>query len=40
MHNISNRQIIRNAGNAVTGVAYLTEAEITELFGGMDDPEP
>ena len=35
-----NIKIIRNAGNAVTGVAYLTEAEITELFGGMDDPEP
>ena len=33
-----NIKIIRNAGNAVTGVAYLTEAEITELFGGMDDP--
>jgi len=32
-----NIKIVRNADNKITGVAYLTAAEITELFGDDDE---
>ena len=34
-----NIKIIRNEQNEITGVAYLTEAEVTELFGDMEAPD-
>lgn len=34
-----NVKIIRDANNKITGAAYMTEAEVTELFGGMEDPD-
>ena len=32
-----NIKIVRDADNKITGAAYMTEAELTELFGDMDD---
>ena len=34
-----NIRIIRGEDEKITGVAYLTEAEITELFGNWDEPD-
>ncbi len=34
-----NIKIIRDADNKITGVAYMTEAEVTELFGNMSDDD-
>ena len=34
-----NIKITRDANNNITGVAYMTEAEVAELFGDMDDPD-
>lgn len=34
-----NIKIVRDADNKITGVAYMTEAEVTELFGDMDDSD-
>ena len=35
-----NIKIVRNEKNEITGVAYMTEAEVTELFGDSeDDPD-
>lgn len=34
-----NIRIIRGEDEKITGVAYLTEAEITELFGDWDEPD-
>ena len=33
-----NIKIVRNEENAITGVAYMTDAEVTELLGDLDDP--
>ncbi len=32
-----NIKIVRNKNNEITGVAYMTEAEVTELFGDCED---
>lgn len=32
-----NVRILRNANDQITGAAYMTEAEVTELFGDMED---
>ena len=34
-----NIKIVRNEKNEITGVAYMTEAEVTELFGDMEDTD-
>ncbi len=34
-----NIKIIRDANDRITGVAYMTEAEVTELLGDMGDPD-
>ena len=34
-----NIKIIRDANNNITGVAYMTGAEVAELLGDMDDPD-
>ncbi len=34
-----NIKIVRDAKNKIIGVAYMTEAEVAELFGDMDDPD-
>ena len=34
-----NIKIIRDANNKITGVSYMTEAEVIELFGDMDEPD-
>ena len=34
-----NIKITRDANNNITDVAYMTEAEVIELFGDMDDPD-
>ncbi len=34
-----NIKIVRDAKNKITGVSYLTEAEVTKLLGDMDDPD-
>ena len=34
-----NIKIVRNQNNEITGVAYMTEAEVTELLGDMLDPD-
>ncbi|MCI9370808.1 MAG: hypothetical protein HFH65_10895 [Lachnospiraceae bacterium] len=34
-----NIKITRDANNNITGVAYMTEAEVVELFGDMNDPD-
>ncbi len=34
-----NIKIVRDADNIITGVAYMTEAEVTELLGDMDGPD-
>ena len=34
-----NIKITRNANDDITGVAYMTEAEVIELLGDMDDPD-
>ena len=36
---IVNIKIVRDAENKITGVAYMTEAEVIELLGDMDDPD-
>ena len=33
-----NIKITRDANGNITGAAYMTEAEVAELFGDMDDP--
>lgn len=33
----ANIKILRNADNKITGAAYMTKAEIEELFGDMED---
>ena len=35
-----NIKIVRNKNNEITGVAYMTEAEVTELFGDCEDDLP
>lgn len=35
-----NIKIVRNKNNEITGVAYMTEAEVTELFGDCEDDQP
>ena len=32
-----NVKILRNADDKITGAAYMTEAELAELFGDMED---
>ena len=32
-----NIKILRNANDKITGVSYMTKAEIEELFGDMED---
>ncbi len=34
-----NIKIIRNEENEITGVAYMTEAEVTELLSDMEDAD-
>ena len=34
-----NIKIVRDAKNKITGVSYMTEAEVIELLGDMDDPD-
>ncbi|MDE6167172.1 MAG: hypothetical protein K2G28_01785, partial [Acetatifactor sp.] len=34
-----NIKIVRNENNEITGVDYMTETEVTELFGDMDEPD-
>ena len=34
-----NVKIIRNANNKITGAAYMTEAEVIELLGDLEDPD-
>lgn len=34
-----NLKIVRNEKNEITGVAYMTESEVTELMGDMEDPD-
>lgn len=34
-----NIKIVRNEKNEITGAAYMTEAEVKELLGDMDDPD-
>lgn len=34
-----NIKIVRDAKNKITGVFYMTEAEVIELLGDMDDPD-
>ena len=34
-----NIKITRDANDNITGAAYMTEAEVAELFGDMDDPD-
>lgn len=34
-----NIKIIRNADNKITGVAYMTDAEVTSLLSDMDDDD-
>ncbi len=34
-----NIKIVRNKNNKITGAAYMTEAEVAELLGDMDDPD-
>lgn len=34
-----NIKMVRNENNEITGVAYVTEAEVTELLDDMNDPE-
>ena len=34
-----NIRITRGADNKITGVAYMTEAEVAELLGDMDEPD-
>ena len=34
-----NIKIVRDAENKITGVSYMTEAEVTELLGDMSDPD-
>ena len=34
-----NIKITRDANNNITDVAYMTEAEVIELLGDMDDPD-
>ena len=34
-----NIKITRDANNNITGVAYMTEAEVVELLGDMDEPD-
>ena len=34
-----NIKITRDANNNITGVAYMTEAEVAELLGDMNDPD-
>lgn len=34
-----NIKIVRNINNKITGVAYMTEAEVTELLEDMDDDD-
>ena len=36
---IVNIKITRDANNNITGVAYMTKAEVVELLGDMDDPD-
>ena len=36
---IVNIKIVRDEENKITGVAYMTEAEVIELLGDMDDPD-
>lgn len=32
-------KIVRDEENKITGIAYMTEEEVTELFGDMEEPE-
>lgn len=34
-----NIKIVRDGDNTITGVAYMTEEEVTELFNDMGDEE-
>lgn len=34
-----NIKVIRDANDKITGVAYMTEAEVTELLKDMNDPD-
>ncbi len=34
-----NIKIVRDAENKITGVSYMTEAEVTELLEDMSDPD-
>ncbi len=34
-----NIKIVRDVENKITGVSYMTEAEVIELLGNMDDPD-
>ena len=34
-----NIKIVRDADNIITDVAYMTDAEVTELLGDMDGPD-
>lgn len=34
-----NIKVIRDADDKITGVAYMTEAEVTELLKDMNDPD-
>ena len=34
-----NIKIVRDAENKITGVSYMTDAEVIELLGDMDDPD-
>ena len=34
-----NIKIVRDVENKIIGVSYMTEAEVIELLGDMDDPD-
>lgn len=34
-----NIKVVRDVENKITGVSYMTEAEVIELLGDMDDPD-
>ena len=34
-----NIKIVRDVENKITGVSYMTETEVIELLGNMDDPD-